>query len=195
MSQQQTPQPQPRRQIFRQHAIEQYVQSSAKDTLPKTISPFTFTIGWILLLLIFLIGLFVWSIPIPYYAYAPGIVLSQQLLEHPTHGAQVLVFFPANARHRLHRGQEVLVRMDVDGVQITGHLEHITSQALTPAEIGDRYGLSADQLQALPPAIVIGTVRLHWRRLLKRYIGSSVRVQYREGTRHILSLILNSDDT
>ena len=193
MTQQQTPQTQPRRQIFRQHAIQQYIQSGAKDTLPKTISPFTFTLWWILLLLTLLIGLFIWSIPIPYYAYAPGIVLGQQLLSHPTHGAQVLVFFPASARSRLHRGQPVLVRMEVDGLQIAGHLEHITSQPLTPEEIGNRYALSADQLQALPPAIIIGTVRLHQRRLLQRYIGSSVRVQYQEGTRHILSLLLNID--
>jgi hypothetical protein len=183
------PQEQPQRQIFRQHAIHQYLQSNSKDILPKTISSFTFTVCWIMLLLTILVGLLVWFIPIPYYAYAPGIVLNQQS-SHPTQSAQVLIFFPENALPLLHQNQPVKISMGTNGPQISGHLDHITSQPLSPTEIGQRYALSANQVLKLPPSTIVGTVRLDQQGLVQRYARSSVNVQYQQGTQRVLSLLL-----
>lgn len=57
---------QSQRQIFRQQAIEHYIQSNSQDVLPKMISPLTFTLWWIVLLLTILAGLLIWLIPVPY---------------------------------------------------------------------------------------------------------------------------------
>src|SRR5258708_12645319 len=139
-------QEQPQRQIFRQHAIHQYLQSNSKDILPKTISPFTFTVCWIMLLLTILVGLLVWFIPIPYYTYAPGIVLNQHS-SHPTQSAQVLIFFPENALPLLHQNQPVKIRMGTNGPQISGHLDHITSHPPPPTQQGHLYALIPNHYQ------------------------------------------------
>lgn len=182
------------RQIFRQQAIEHYLQSNSQVVLPKTISPLTFIVGWGVLLLAILAGFLVWLIPVPYYAYAPAIVLHQQPVPHATRHTQLLAFFPATALPLLHTGQSVMVRVEVgrrpNEAQLSGNLNHIAPQSLSSVNIGKRYKLSASQLQTLPSTVVVGTIRLDQQGWLERYDGGSVEVQYQQGSQHVLPYLL-----
>jgi hypothetical protein len=49
-----------RHSFFRSKAIQAYLQKQEKDILPRFFSPYTAILSYLLLFLLFLIGLFAW---------------------------------------------------------------------------------------------------------------------------------------
>ncbi|MBE3561784.1 MAG: hypothetical protein IMW89_21560 [Ktedonobacteraceae bacterium] len=52
---------QPQRQIFRQHALQHYMQNSEQQVLPRAISPRIFVACWLIFLLLLGTGLLIIS--------------------------------------------------------------------------------------------------------------------------------------
>jgi hypothetical protein len=166
------------------------MHSNARDILPQTISPLTFTVWWILLFFTILAGLLVWLIPIPYDGSAPGMVLNQPTAAHATPSAQLLIFFPENTLPLLHQDQAIQIRLGSHGPQLSGYLDRLTARSLSPRERGTSSAHCANPLPAFPPATLVGIVRLDHPGVVQRYSGSSVQIHYQQGTQPVLAFLL-----
>ena len=175
--------PQSPRQLFRDHALQQYMQRREKDVLPRFIAPPTFLFAWILLALMLLAGVFLWWERIPTTVSAAGIVPTQ-----PT-GQQVLVFLPASYRGQLHPGQQASVTLGNSDQMVTGTITKIEPGLVGPGDIQQRFHLTFDPLQVITQPSIAVTMSLHNAPpLTGAYAGSMVKAEIKIGSRRVLSL-------
>jgi hypothetical protein len=179
------------RQIFREHALQHYIQKNEESVLPKTISPFVFACCWIVLVLTILIGFLIWLIPVPNYLDTLGV--AQELPVSTTQTTSILALFPLSAQAYIRSGQIVQVGTNPNEVTLTGHITHVDTQHLSATELGQRYALEPEIVQLLPStAVFVGTITTS--KAIPLQQGRSVRVivRYQQGTRQALSLLLSS---
>lgn len=173
------------RTIFRNSAIQRYIQRRDKDVLPRLVRPPVFVFLWILLVLGLLAGALTWSIRVPIYTTAPGVILQSQA----TGQLQALLFVAADQQSALQPGQPVQLQIGVRGPHLQLALTSVTSQVLSPAQIRSRYALdNALGLVASQPAVVV-TVTIQANAALQGYAGSLVSAEVQIGTRSALSLL------
>jgi hypothetical protein len=179
------------RQIFREHALQHYIQKNEESVLPKTISPFVFACCWIVLVLTILIGFLIWLIPVPNYLDTLGV--AQELPVSTTQTTSILALFPLSAQAYIRSGQIVQVGTNPSEVTLAGHITHVDTQHLSATELGQRYALEPEIVQLLPStAVFVGTITTS--KAIPLQQGRSVRVivRYQQGTRQALSLLLSS---
>jgi hypothetical protein len=178
------------RQIFREQALQHYIQKNEESVLPKTISPFVFTCCWIMLALTILGGFLIWLIPVPNYLDTVGI--AQEPPAGTTQTSSILAFFPLSARVYIRPGQIVQVGGNPSEVTLTCHITHVDTQRLNAKELGQRYALDPAMLQ-FPPSteVFVGTITTSKAIPLQQDRNVRVIVRYQQGTRQALSLLLN----
>src|SRR5215813_6766635 len=97
------------RSIFREHALQHYIQKNEQSVLPKTISPLVFTCCWLFFFLTILSGFLIWSIPVPNYLETLGMPISQGSSTSTTQTTHILALFPSSAQSYIRPGQAVQV--------------------------------------------------------------------------------------
>src|SRR5262245_44841715 len=88
----------PPRQIFREQALQHYIQKNEKSVLPRTISPLVLTCCWVVLALSILASVFIWSIPVPNYVNTLGILVMPGSSASTTQTSSIRAFFPLSAQ-------------------------------------------------------------------------------------------------
>lgn len=171
------------RPLFREQALQKYMQKQDKDVLPRFIAPPLFLFAWILLLLGICACLLAWGTGIPIFVDGEGIVPAKtNTNKNPT----IEVLLPATYASHIHAGAPVLL---ITGEQqnISSHVLHAEPGILSPSAARQRYGLGATETPtepsivlavATPPELARGT-----------YEGSILRAQVQVGTRRILTLL------
>jgi hypothetical protein len=180
------------RQIFREHALQHYIQKNEKSVLPRTISPFVFTCCWIVLALTVLAGFLVWSIPVPNYLNTLGVPIRQESSASTMYTTTVLAFFPLSAQGYVRSGQIVQIGSDPLESALAGHITHVNTQHLNTTELSKRYTLNPILVQSLPPSgVFVGTITTSQAIPLRSDTSDRVIVRYQQGTRQVLSLLLD----
>lgn len=183
----------PPRQIFREQALQHYIQKNEQTVLPRTISPFVFTCCWIVLALVTLVGFFIWSIPVPNYVNTPGMLVVQESPADTTQTTSVRAFFPLSAQAYIQPGQTVQVGGPALASPLPGRITGIDTQHLATTELSNRYALSPALVQSLPVSVVfVGTITTSQAIPLENNdISNRVLVRYQQGTRQALALLLD----
>jgi hypothetical protein len=181
----------PPRQIFREQALQHYIQKNEQTVLPRTISPFVFTCCWIVLALAILASFFIWSVPVPNYVETLGIPVIPESSASTTQTTSILTIFPLRAQAYIRSGQIVQVGGPTLEYPLTGHITSIDTQHLNTTELSQRYALSPTLVQSLPASeVFVGTITTSQAIPIQNDISSRVIVRYQQGTRRALSLLL-----
>ena len=183
----------PRQQIFREQALQHYIQKNEKSVLPQTISPFVFTCCWTVLALTALIGFVIWSIPVPNYVDTLGMpILQGSPTSTTTQTTSILAFFPLKAQTHIRSGQIVQVGSPRLESTLTGHIVRVDTQHLNAIELVERYALNPALIQFLPASeVFVVTITTSQAIPLQNDTSSRVIVRYQQGTRQALSLLLD----
>ena len=160
----------PNARLFRNEALQHYLQGREKYSLPRFI-PFPVTIFlWILLGLSLTLGVCAWHEEVPIYITGPGIILIQNHTTPLTQDRSIGAIFlqPAQAA-KLHPGQAVFVQMATGAQEISSTIERIEPGVSSPADVQRTYGLDRNfvtspsvvaiiSLQHMPASIFAGSV-------------------------------------
>lgn len=172
------------RAIFRESAVQRYVQRRDKDVLPRLLRPPVFVFLWILLGLGLLAGGVTWSVRIPIYAVAPGVILPGEAAGQ----LETLLFVPADQQSTIRPGQPVQVQIGTSGPRLQLVITSVTPQALSPAQIRARYALDNVLGLVASQQAVVAVVTIQANAALQGYAGSLVNAEIQIGTRSPLSL-------
>ncbi len=180
------------RQIFREHALQHYMQKNEQSVLPKTISPFVFTCCWIALFLTTLAGFLIWSVPVPNYLNTLGMPIPQGSSASTTQTTSILAFFPASAQPYIQPGQIVQVGGNTLESALAGRITHVDTQHYHATELVKSYALSPALVQFLPRSeVFVGTITTSQPIPLQNDTSGRVMVHYQQGTRQAFSLLLD----
>lgn len=176
--------PEAQRPLFREHALQHYLQKREKDILPHFVSPPVFTCTWILFSLIMIGGLLAATQKLPIQVNGSGIILAQS---SGSNGETALLFLPASEAGHVHVGQPSQLHLDQTGLSYTSTIAQIEPGLLSPNDISKRYGLNCSTLPTLTGPSVVAHVRLASPLSSHLYAGSLVTAQVQVGTQSILS--------
>jgi hypothetical protein len=182
----------PPRQIFREHALQHYIQKNEKSVLPRTISPFAFIYCWIVLALTILVSFFIWSIPVPNCVDTLGMPILQGSSTSTTQTTSILAFFPLSAQAYIRSGQTVQVTSPMLESPLIGRLTDVDTEHLNVTELSKRYALIPALVHFLPKSeVFVGTVTTSQAIPLQSDTSSRVIIRYQQGTKQALSLLLD----
>src|SRR5436305_1225495 len=93
----------PNRSIFRGQALQKYRQNQEKSVLPHLITPPTFLLFWIILVILMSAGIISWLGQIPLYVTGSGVVLDKTSLSHlSSDTATAVILLTASDASRVH---------------------------------------------------------------------------------------------
>lgn len=173
------------RAIFRESAVQRYIQRRDKDVLPRLLRPPVFLFLWILLGLGLLAGIIAWSIRVPVYTVAPGVILQGSAAGQ----LETLVFVPLDQRSTIRSGQPVLLQIGASGPHLQLTITSVVPQALSPAQIRARYALDNALALVVSQPAVVAIVTIQADAALKEYAGGLVSASIQIGTRSVLSFL------
>jgi hypothetical protein len=176
----------PRRQIFRERAMQQYIQRREQDVLPQIISPPVFACSWFLLALVLLAGLLAWSTELPTYISAPGVLL-QQGQPSSSSNIEALIFFPPSDASQLHTNQPITLQIKSTGQSFSSNITSIEAGITSPSDARQRYRLDAGEAQVITGPSTIVIVNLNTGTSVPTFAGSIVSAQVQVGTHSVLS--------
>lgn len=182
---------QPERPIFREQALQRYMQKKEKEVVPHLLSPAIFTGLWMLFCLFLLATLLVLRQQVPRIISSSGIVLNQ----HHAHmkvsdDMVILAFLPATRIRQFHVGQQAIIWSRPDKPGFTGTIQHIESSELSPADIQRRYIQDPHIMLNIAQSSFVAEVRPARPSLLtSNYERSGVTIQVNVGSQSVLSLL------
>jgi hypothetical protein len=179
------------RPLFRESALREYSQRREQSILPHFVSPAVFVFSWLLIAFLLLVGLLVWTIEVPVYIHAPGVVVRPRQLSSVTGDqAQALVFFPVTSASQLHAGSPIQVHIDSTGKQFLSTIVHVEPGSIAQSEAQKRYALDPATMQMITGPSVAVIVLLGRPLSPGLTAGSKVSTQLQVGTQQALSLFL-----
>jgi hypothetical protein len=181
--------PQLQRPLFREHALQHYLQKREKDILPHFVSPPIFVCAWILLGLAIAVGLFAATQKVPIQIGGMGIVLAQGQNEaFGDKEGTALLFLPAREAKLVHIGEPSRLQIGLTGPSYSSTIAQVEPGLLSPNAISKRYGLNCSAMPMISDPSVVVHVRLAPSLHAHLYAGSPVRAQVQIGTQRIFSL-------
>jgi hypothetical protein len=177
-----------RRSIFRQRAVEAHRRRTEKDVVPRLISTSILLCFWMLLAILAGGALLAWSVRVPAYVGASGVVLGRSG-EIGGAGARTaaVLFVATDQSTSIRPGQPVRVQIASSGTA-RGAIAKVERGLIGPDEARARYRIhgGADVLTQ-PSAAVI--VRLRPELPTARYGGSHLTAQIEVGRQRLLELL------
>lgn len=180
----------PRRQIFRQQALNQYVQGREKTILPRSVAPPVFLFLWALLGLLLSAMLFAWQAQVPISIQAAGILTQSGQITPQTNGQVLaLLFVPVTPSMEVQTGQTISLQLPATGEQLTATIRSIAPDFVTPDEARQQYGLTGDLAFTITQPSVVVMASLPTLLPADVYAGRSVSAQIQAGSRSLLLLL------
>lgn len=145
----------PYHSLFRERAIKEYIQRQEKDVLPRFTSPYITIFFYPLLLLLLLVGLFVWWGEVPLFISGSGVVLAEGHTNAPQNTKMVIVLFlPAKYASQIHPGAYAQMSVESARQRFTGRIEHVEARIMSPGEARKRYMLNDVTAQVITQSSV-----------------------------------------
>jgi hypothetical protein len=175
-----------RRQIFRESALQEYVQRQERDVLPNIVSPPVFACSWFLLALVLTGDLLAWSARIPTYISASGVVTSTS---SKASSAQALVFFPTADAAELRAGLPITLQLGSSGPSISSTITQVVAGTVSPSDARKTYALDAGEAEVITEPSKVVIVSLDKSVSASAYAGTTVSAKVQVGTHSVLSEI------
>lgn len=179
----------PQRPLFREHALQHYLQKREKDILPHFVSPPVFVCVWILLCLAVVVGLFAGMQKVPIQVDGVGFILAQG--QNDALGSKegmVLVFLPASEAKLVHVGEPSQLQIGQSGPSYSSTVAQVEPGLLSPSDVYNRYGFICSTMPTITEPSVVVHVGLAPSLSSRLYAGSLVNAQIQIGTQGIFSL-------
>lgn len=182
------PTDQPKRSIFRASAWERYQRRAEKEVLPRLIGPRSWLFLWIMLGLLVASGGLAWISRVPVYTTGPGIVTDDQ--SRAGTQALVLIFLTPDQLSRVQVGQTVdLLTPGTTGSRVSGQVEAIAPEILSPAEARRRYHLDGSATVVITQPSAVVSVRPGSNFPAAQYQGSLLAARIEVGSQPVLTLL------
>jgi hypothetical protein len=178
------------RSIFRNRAIEKYVQKHERHVILRLVSPPMFMCLWALLLLAVGAGALVWSIQQPIVVQGKGIVVQQKA----TNGKAVqkiivLLLLPPDQQANLKVGQSVNIVIASTNITFKSTIEQVEAGVMSPVTISTQFNLQQSLAQTLSGPSLVATAAVEPMSQAQTYLGSQCQVQVQVGSESALSLL------
>ena len=176
------------RSIFRETAVEAYRRRATKDVLPRLTSWPAIVFGWVLILLLGAAAVLAWSIRVPAYIGAEGLIVSgEDQAQDSGSQTSAALFVPADQSGDLRVGQPVHARIGSTDTSVAGAVTRIEPDVVGPDAAKERYGVGdwADVVTQ-PSRVVI--VRLRQVLSPTAYEGTRLTAQVEVGSQPLLAL-------
>jgi hypothetical protein len=181
--------PQSQRPLFREPALQHYLQKREKDILPHFVSPPIFVCIWIMLCLAVAIGLFADTQKVPVQVDGVGIVIAQgQSDAFGGKGGTALLFLPASEAKQVHVGEPSQLQIGLTGPSYSSTIAQVEPGVLSPNDIYKRYSPNCSAMPTISDPSVVVHVRLVPSLSSHLYAGSPVRAQVQIGMQRLFSL-------
>jgi hypothetical protein len=164
------------RQIFRESALRAYRQRTEKDVVPRLISTPIMTAGWLLLATLVGVAVLAWSLRVPTYVSASGVL---------TTGQDAVVFVAPDDAAAVRAGRAVRGRIGSSGEPVRGSVVAVATRAIGPDAARRRYRLT-DVIDE--PAVAVA-VRLDHTLPSRRYAGSRFTAEVETGSERLLEVL------
>jgi hypothetical protein len=172
----------PKRQIFRESALQHYIRNREKDVLLRILPVPMAVFLWVLLSIFLMAGLFAWNERIPTYTSGAGIV------QESTGGNSIgVVFLPAGPTTTVQVGESVQIQIGPNSPQIQGNVMEIEPGILSPDTTRKQFQLDGASSYLVTQPSLILLVRFRTIVLAKTYAGSLLSAQIEVGSQRILS--------
>ncbi len=175
----------PKRVIFREKALQQYIQQKEKTVLPLWITPPIFFFLWLLLGLLILVGLGAWFTEVPVTARGNGIILVDQ---QQNTASTALIFLPnlPTIPPEMHTPVRIPI---TSGEVMNAHISGVVG-LFSPSAARQRFSLESDPCQLSERPAVVLIVELDDAPPVDTIDGSCVKdVLVQVGSRQFLSLL------
>lgn len=182
------------RSIFRERAIEKYVQKQELNVVLRLVSPPIYKFLWALLLLSVCAGALVWSIQEPVIAQGKGIVVQQKATTAKNgQNIVVLLLLPTDQQGNVKVGQPVTVSIATSNITFHTTITSVEAGVMSPAAISTQINLQISQAQILSGPAIVALAPVEPMSLAMAYLGSQCQVQVQVGTESALSMLPGTD--
>ncbi len=170
----------PKRQIFRESAIQHYLRSREKDVLLRILPLPMAVFLWVLLSVFLMAGLFAWNERIPTYASGAGIVQTDK------GGSSIaVVFLPAGPSTIVHVGESA--RVQIGSLQVQGKVMLVEPAIASPDHVRENFQLQGNNAALVTQPTLIALVGFTTTVPASTYAGSALSAQIEIGSERILS--------
>ena len=178
------------RSIFRERAVEKYMQRKEKNVVLRLVSPRMFVFLWLLLLLAVGAGALVWSIQEPIVVQGKGVVVQPKTANGKTgQTIVVLMLLPPDQQANLKAGQPVSINITSANITFNSTIQNVEDGVMSPAAITTQLNLPVQLTQTLSGPSVVAVAPVEPMSLAKTYLGSQCQTQVQIGTQSVLSIL------
>lgn len=180
------------RSIFRQRAIDKYMQRREINVILRLVSPRMFTFLWILLLLTVAAGGLVWSIQEPITVQGKGIVaMPKTAAGTKAQGIVVLLLFSPDQQANLKVGLPVTINIATPTATITFNtsIRTIETGVMSPVAINTQLNLQQTLAPTISGPSIVAIAPVEPMSLAQTYLGSQVQAQVQIGSQSALSML------
>lgn len=178
-----------KQRIFRDKALQQYIQGKNKTILPRFASPPVFVFLWILLGLLLIASIAAWLAQVPTFVSGSGIISTPTgTTQQGGNEAFAVIFIPATALLKLHSGLPVQVQIGSTGPRVLGTITTVAADVTSPAAARKQYNLSGGLTAVITQPSFVVTASLGTTISPQLYASSTVTAQIQVGTQRVLSL-------
>jgi hypothetical protein len=176
------------RAIFRDSAIQAYRRGTAKDIVPRLTSRPVIVCLWLLLAVLVAAAAVAWSVRVPAYLGAQGVILPGHSQARPGAGkTAAALFLPPDQSVHIHAGQPVHAQIGSSGPAASGAVTRVEPGVTGPDAARARYGFDPGPgLVRQPWTVVI--VRLGQSLPPAAYGGSLLTARLQIGSQRLLAL-------
>jgi hypothetical protein len=183
-----------KRPLFREHAMQQYMQRREKDILPRLVKPPTFLLCWLFFALLVGAGVITWEERIPVFVNGTGVVSAQT--NQPASGDNEIsttVFLPASGSQQIRNGSPGIIQFGSTGQSFSGRVLRIEPGVLSSGEAQNRYQLSCSATHTFTEPMIAVDMSLKLPSSLHIAPGTAIQAQMQTGSKRILSLLPGLD--
>jgi hypothetical protein len=174
------------RPIFRESAVEAFRRGTEKDIVPRVIARPIVICLWLFLGALLAGVLIAWSVKVPSYAGATGVVLGAR--DHATRGVtSAVLFVTPDERAQMRVGRSVHAQVGSSGTHVPGMIVKVEPGLIGPRAAARRYRLHAasDVIDEPSQAVI---VKLSKALSGAAYDGSRLTAKVQVGSRRLLKL-------
>jgi hypothetical protein len=185
--------------IFREDAVQHYIQRREASVLPRFVSPPTFLCLWAMLGLLVTSGLVAWITPVPVFASGAAVVVAARGKALAGRDeVMVVAFLPSEHLSCLRVGQRLLLKGDSGGQPISAPVVAVAPAVRSPEAAQKEFGLTAGAALAIrrPSAVAIA----RWTPIrgsladgplppASAYSGTLYRADIQVGARRLISFL------
>lgn len=179
-----------KRPLFREHALQQYMNRRENDILPRIVSPPVFLIAWILFGLVVICGLLACVERVPVFVHSSGVAqVGEQKINAQQSYVNVLIFVPVNNSAQVRTGVPGRVKFSSSDQNFNGTITNVDRSVLSPVAIRKQYLLACNAVPDEPEPSIAAHMRVVVPSDMAAMNGVLTQVQLQTGSQRLLDVL------